>query len=209
MNVETISAPVEEAKAKLAEYRAALKRRYDKTDEILVKTYQQLAKGNMIVNVLDAIVSAGVDELHRPKMAIARADATHVWYQRSITTARRGNWNSVSSFFSSDTNRTVPTSYEFARFQFGDCPENCQRCANKRQERIRAMVPLIPPQFRPPHSLQNYHILWDTAGAWESEPPTDPFLLKRISGDLFAVLAVWDLTELERSVLKGIRARTN
>lgn len=208
MNVQTISAPVDEAKAKLAEYRAALKKRFNKTDEILVRTYRELAKGNMIVNALDAIVGAGVDELHRPKMAIARADATHVWYRRSITSARRGNWDQISSFFS-DTPRLTKNSYEFARNQFADCPENCQQCIGRRVSRFKAIVPLIPPQFRPPHRLSNYHILWDTEGAWESEPPTDPFLLKRISGDLFTVLAVWDLTELERIVLKGIRARTN
>lgn len=209
MNVTTITAPVEEAKAKLAEYRAALKRRFDKTDEILVKTYTQLAKGNMIVNVMDAIVGAGVDDLHRPKMAIARADATHVWYERAIYTTRRGRGDYVAAYFDDPSKRRASNSFEFPRGQFADCPENCEQCAQRRQPRIRAMVPLIPPQFRPPHSLTNYHILWDTEGAWESEPPVDPFLLKRVSGDLFAVLAVWDLTDLERSVLKGIRARVN
>ena len=72
------------------------------------------------------------------------------------------------------------------------------------------MVPLIPPRFRPSNNdLHRYHILWDVQGAWEAEPPKDPFLLSRIHGDLFAVLAVWDLTELERAVLKGIRAGAN
>lgn len=205
MNVATITAPVEEAKQKLAEYRAALKKRFDKTDEVLVKTYRQLAKGNMIVNVADAIISAGVDELHRPKMAIARADAQQVWFERSAWTVRRSSHAYVSTFFTNDRSRTAATSFELLRNSFVDCPENCKL----RHTRVRAMVPLIPPQFRPPHSLSNYHILWDAEGTWEAEPPVDPFLLKRISGDLFAVLAVWDLTELERSVLKGIRARTN
>lgn len=204
MNVTTITAPVDEAKQKLAEYRAALKKRFDRTDEVLVKTYRELAKGNMIVNVRDAIVGAGVDELHRPKMAIARADAEHVWFERNVWSARRGS-RFVSAFFTDNQKRTVANSYELPRYPFADCPEGCKL----RHSRIRAMVPLIPPQFRPPHSLANYHILWDAEGTWEAEPPVDPFLLKRISGDLFAVLAVWDLTELERGVLKGIRARIN
>lgn len=160
----------------------------------------------MIVNVRDAIVGAGLDDLHRPKMAIARADAEHVWFQRHISTARRGTWVQVDSFFTDISKRRVANSYELPRDLFADCPENCNRVAHTR---IRAMVPLIPPQFRPPHSLTNYHILWDAEGTWEAEPPVDPFLIKRISGDLFAVLAVWDLTELERSVLKGIRSQTN
>jgi len=32
-------------------------------------------------------------------------------------------------------------------------------------------------------------------------PPRDPALIRHIRGDLWAVLAVWDLTELERAVL--------
>lgn len=205
MEVNTISAPVDEAKAKLAEYRAALKRRFDKTDEVLAKTYRELAKGNMIVNVREAIVNAGLDEQHRPKLAIARADAEHVWYDRSVYSTRRGFQGYVSAFFIDNRNRTSAKSYELPRASFAACPDNC----NMRHSRVKAVVPLIPPQFRPPHPLTNYHILWDAEGTWEAEPPVDPFLIKRISGDLFVVLGVWDLTELERAVLKGIRAGTN
>src|SRR5690348_9371213 len=110
MNVTTITAPVAEAKAKLAEYRAALKKRFDKTDEALVKTYAQLAKGHIIVNVRDAIVGAGLDELHRPKMAIARADAEHVWFEKQIMTARRGSWEYVDSFFTDSRGRKMSAS---------------------------------------------------------------------------------------------------
>lgn len=69
------------------------------------------------------------------------------------------------------------------------------------------MVPLIPPNLRPKDSLENYHILWDVQGSWFNEPPKDPFLLKHIDGDLFAVIAEWDLTDLEISVLKSLRGR--
>jgi hypothetical protein len=37
--------------------------------------------------------------------------------------------------------------------------------------------------------------------AWNEIPARDPALLRHIRGDLWAVLAVWDLTELERAVL--------
>lgn len=39
-------------------------------------------------------------------------------------------------------------------------------------------------------------------------PPGDPLLLKHLAGTLYAVLAVWDLTELERAVFGG-RMRTS
>src|SRR5438046_3023240 len=38
---------------------------------------------------------------------------------------------------------------------------------------------------------------------WQEMPPEDPALLKHIGGDLYAVVAVWNLTELERAVLSG------
>lgn len=38
---------------------------------------------------------------------------------------------------------------------------------------------------------------------WRPEPPKDPALLRHIGGDLYSVVAVWDLTELERAVLAG------
>lgn len=38
------------------------------------------------------------------------------------------------------------------------------------------------------------------------EAPVDPALLKHIGGDLYAVVATWDLTDLERAVLDGHRA---
>jgi hypothetical protein len=31
--------------------------------------------------------------------------------------------------------------------------------------------------------------------------PRDPALIRRVAGDLWTVLSVWDLTELERAVL--------
>ena len=65
----------------------------------------------------------------------------------------------------------------------------------------RAMVPLVPPPLRPAHALRNYHVLWEAD--WQQAPPADPALLKHIGGDLYAVLAIWDLTELERAVLAG------
>lgn len=34
-------------------------------------------------------------------------------------------------------------------------------------------------------------------------PPGDPALLKHVGGDIYAVVATWDLSPLERLVLSG------
>ena len=76
------------------------------------------------------------------------------------------------------------------------------------------MVPLVPAQVKQQlrqsnrsMKLENYHVLWEVEEWYERrviEPPIDPFLLKHIGGTLYAVLAEWDLTELERSVLRRV-----
>jgi len=67
-----------------------------------------------------------------------------------------------------------------------------------------ATIPIIPPRFRPKYDLKGYHLLWEAV--WHrtktARAPRDPALLKRIGGDLFAVLAIWDLTPLEMAVLE-------
>ena len=45
-----------------------------------------------------------------------------------------------------------------------------------------------------------FHILWEVE-QWDPTPPVDPALVRHIRGDLWAVIAMWDLTELERAVL--------
>src|SRR5207253_8584714 len=85
-------------------------------------------------------------------------------------------------------------------------PSRFQRTRSLKHRAItphKAMVPIIPPHLRPADALSNYYIL--SEAHWSPEPPRDPFLLKRIDGFLFAVLAAWDLTEIERAVLGTIR----
>jgi hypothetical protein len=62
-------------------------------------------------------------------------------------------------------------------------------------------VPLVPPNLRPARGLNRYCILFEAE--WEPVPPTDPMLLRHLHGSLYAVLAVWDLTPLERAVIAG------
>jgi hypothetical protein len=63
-----------------------------------------------------------------------------------------------------------------------------------------AIVPIVPLGERPKRALANYHILWEAE--WTKAVPIDPFLLRRIGkSDMWLVLAMWDLTEVERAAL--------
>ena len=83
------------------------------------------------------------------------------------------------------------------RFPIGTLQEDKR---NSEYQHFKAIVPTVPPRFRPSASLSNYHILFEAE--WDMIAPRDPALLKHIGGDLYAVLAVWDLTEVERAVLQ-------
>lgn len=206
MEVTTITMNQAEAFSKLLQYQEALKRSQSLADRILVKTYKQLANGRALINLKDAIAAAGVDELHRPRFAVARADATHVWFTRR-TWARDHyvmRFSTYQNEFGQDNDRATRHHIDLPTSIWPGCPEGCKGFS-RHPTRLRAMVPLIPPQIRPEDSLTNYHILWDVEGAWEEEPPRDPFLLKHVAGDLYAVYGMWDLTDLEMSVMKGLR----
>jgi hypothetical protein len=73
----------------------------------------------------------------------------------------------------------------------------------------RSMVPIVPPKHRPSHGFGLRLILWEADDwTWSTPPPPprDPALLRPIGGDIYAVEATWDLTEIERLVLSGRRA---
>lgn len=43
---------------------------------------------------------------------------------------------------------------------------------------------------------------------WRRVAPADPLLLKHITGRLFAVVAQWDLTEIERAIMNAAMGRS-
>ena len=62
------------------------------------------------------------------------------------------------------------------------------------------MVPIVPLHLRPKRGLQNYYTLWEAE--WGPIVPKDPMLLRPIGkGDMWLVVAAWDLTEVERAAL--------
>ena len=66
-----------------------------------------------------------------------------------------------------------------------------------------AQTPIIPMRLMPEYNLMNYFILWEVEKWTKFDmPKPDPLLLKRITENLFVVLASWDLTELERMVIR-------
>jgi hypothetical protein len=194
MNVTTIEMPREQALKAYREYRQAVRENPDSTaaDRAVMLGYKALANGKALINAADAIKAGGLDELARPRLALARAHWQHAHLDRRVdggclfTEDQRGRTKASRCVLPPNT-FTWPPGRPFYQMP-----------------RSKAVVPMIPSPIRPGGDLSRFHILWEAD--WQ-EVPRDPMLLRQLDGDLYVVLAVWDLTELERSVL-GARLRT-
>lgn len=206
MNLATIEVPKEEALRRFEAYRSLVKRgkrsRLREEDAALITAYKTLSEGKAIIDLHEAMRTAGIDALGRPKLAIVRADAQWVWFGRA--------WRSNG-----------PVNYDA---RFGMDRSHAQTSAKERMRSVRipgpvfgnvvlssqdwrAMVPIIPPAIRPPAShLNQFHVLWEAA--WQRNVPRDPALVRKVTGSLYALLAVWDLTPLEQAVLGMVRNAT-
>ena len=203
MNLATLELPVETAKARLVEYEKLLATERTAEDEAIAAGYRAAARGLPVIVMPEVFNAGGWFDNGLPRLAIARADATEVRVEieRAWSSA-----NTVDLVFADDdraSNRgaligahTVRVNRVFGR---GEQQHN-------RQTRGRTVVPLIPPRHRPRlRRLRGFHILWEV-DSWTPMPSKDPALVRHIRGDLWAVVATWDLTELEMAVLSQ-RAR--
>lgn len=158
------------------------------------RTYQLIAQGRVVIRAQQSVVDAGLGEDGYPKLAISRADTEtcylHGWKNgRALFTWRED--------FSEWSHRSHWRFY--VDFPQGSFPEiNTSKGWGGRV--AQSTVPIIPIHLRPKRGLQNYHILYEAE--WGPTPPVDPLLLRRIGkGDMWLVVAAWDLTEVEQAAL--------
>jgi hypothetical protein len=206
MNVTPIAMNKADALKAFQAYQAAVRadrtttRTTWKTEDVaLMQAYKHLAKGTTVLDLQSAMMQAGSRlfdgcPIPLPRLAIVPSDAPQCFLElRRDGGARFG----ATRFAKAKTNSV--------RFPGGTFPEVANDVVFWRVNEHATMTPIIPPQLRPKHDLANYRTLWEVE-QWTQEPPKDPMLLKPLGGMLYAVLATWDLTEMERAVLRG-RAR--
>jgi hypothetical protein len=204
MNTPTITMPVEQAKAKLRAYRSNLHKDAEAEYAAAAQGYEALAAGRTLISLTEAIRAGGFDEKMRPKLAVARADRREVEFK----------WQSHRNVATFDTRKgTVENDSLAIRVDMGRSHDviRTMRDGSTWSPDVRgfAMVPMVPADVRPATGqLREWFILWEVE-QWSdtrlTAPPRDPYLLQHIGGDLYAVLAEWDLTDLERTIMAGIR----
>lgn len=201
MNVATITMDPQEARERLRHYRTGVHRRADAEWERAATAYEQLAEGTPLVVLSQAIQGAPVDAKGRPKLAIARADRKQVHIKFD------GAW----AWFSTDLRQLWGDFRERqTRFPGLHLPVNLNRPAPVGQPTGYALVPMVPPNVLGRRIPREHFILWEVE-QWSDVsiralPDRDPYLLHRVADDLYAVVGEWDLTEVERAVMRD-RAR--
>jgi hypothetical protein len=221
VELATITEDPHVARRAYLEYRAAVRsgarrklgeaqRRYDRVDDATMRAYRALSQGKQLIRLADTVRAGGVTRVEArawsgkytavlPRLAVCRADA------------RRCHTNGVDPDGMVNFYAGVPDRYGYSPSKSklnrvtlpdGTFPEDqrTERGYSRSTHHI-AVVPTIPPPLRPPHNLSGYRVLWEAD--WTEQVPVDPALLKHVGGDLYAVVAVWNLSELERAVLAG------
>lgn len=182
MNVTKIAVDREKARELWREYRKH--QHYSAPiDAEIERTYKLLAQGRTVIQAFESIRQAGLNGDGLPKLAICRADAKECYWRPehnkgvflADTSWPRGN-------IASSKRLSVPWPGMSSNHNGG-----------------RSFLPLIPIHLRPKRGMANYHVLWEAE--WTRIPPRDPYLLRRLGGDMWLVVAAWDLTEVERAAM--------
>jgi hypothetical protein len=199
MQLTPLVTDAEEAKERLVEYSKLAADERTAEDRRIQAGYRAAARGMPVISLSEAVQAGGYFDNGLPRIAVVRADAKMCWLYSDWLGNRREAL--IFSRHPEAENRRALVGIDTVRVEV---PEHSER-RNNRWTRARTIVPLIPPEHRPKRRrLHLFHILWEVE-SWTLEAPRDPALLKWIGGDLWAVVAAWDLSELERHVLAGRR----
>lgn len=192
-----------ETKAKATElwheYKAAAKTFKDPIYADLQKIYNQVKGGQKVVDIHKVIGKGGVHDNFHPKLAIAKATNKKVWcrYEQNgdVRYTNENEWKVLKPDI------VLPKC--MPEIPKEKLPVNRWNSTVRQGHfNLIAPVPLIPAKLRPKTLTDDYYILWEV-DVWQMIPPTDPYLLRRITKNMFVVLAGWDLTEIEKSAMAG------
>lgn len=178
MKVERIVVDKEKARELYQEYKKH--QHYSAPIDVEIqRTYKVLAQGRTVIQAIKSLEVAGFGPDKMPLLAIAKADAKTCF------------WRTHSGYGVFCTNE------RWARARSKQMRVNIPGVSLQHPEG-QAVVPLVPIHLRPKRGLANYHILWEAD--WKAIPK-DPYLLRRIGGDMWLVVAAWDLTDVERAAM--------
>jgi hypothetical protein len=203
MQLDTIEISPDEAKARLAEYEALLQEERTIQDYQIAAGYKAAARGLPIIRLSETIAAGGYFAYGLPRIAVIRATAQVCYvYRENVTNTTDFVFTDANEGWHQDRNRGALVNRRSVRVRV-PFDESHRIYRSNQWSAASTIIPAIPPRHRPRRRrLRGFHILWEVE-QWDRVVPRDPALLRHIAGDLWAVHAVWDLTDLERAVLLG------
>jgi len=170
------------------------------------KVYNQLKSGRKVIDIYEVFRRSGFNKKYEPRIAIAQADCSQIRCRMK----NNGDFCEVAfmkSFgryeYTKITDITIASQLEiFTKMPNEFTDKDWRGQFNGSEKDLMAIVPKIPASIRPIGNLNRYYILWEIR-KWKPIPPKDPYLLRRITRNMFVIVAGWELTELERAVMKG------
>lgn len=195
MEIEKFALKKERAYKLWQEYVKACKENpKDRFLQDMKKVYNQLKSGRKIIDIDVAFQRSGLTVNGEPRIAIAQASTKEViciYHQNgTVDFLNRESWDDYPMA------KDVVIKDIFPEIPDGVLPKY------ESKKTMKAPVPVIPASLRPKGDLSKYYILWEV-DEWKPIPPKDPYLLRRITKNMFVVFAGWKLTKLERAVMKG------
>jgi hypothetical protein len=206
LKVEQLAIPKNKASEEYEAYKQELKRSKTQFNEDMKSLYAHMKHGGKVLDLWESMKLAGLNSDGDPKLAIIGASFSKVRFskeydwQNNMMVSNGGAFQPATSLtWSQRMKYQVVVPKEF----FPDWSKDAKGSILRRE--IETITPIVPARIMNAlrsHKLENYHILWEVE-KWQPVPPKDPMLLKRITPNMFLILATWDLSPLERAVIRG------
>lgn len=207
MQIEQLALPKQKAQREWETYKQEIRESKTQFNKDMLALYAHMKHGGKVLDLWESVKLAGLNVDGDPKLAITNADSPKVrfvknytWTTPSTTVSDGGAFYPVDYSWRKRENQKIRISQQFFPSEW---PKD--QNGNIVRKEIETVTPIIPARIMNvlrSHNLANYHILWEVE-KWQPIPPKDPILLKRISPNMFLILATWDLTPLERAVIRG------
>lgn len=188
-------------------YKLELQRSKTQFNQDMASLYAHMRHGGKVIDLWESMKLAGLNKDGDPKLAIVQADQAKVRFCKSRPSSGTFEFdrnNGRKSWGDWKIDVRIPDGF-FSAWPEGISGTPPNQWKVLLRANVETTVPIVPAKIMNPlrsHKLENYHVLWEVE-EWKPVPPKDPMLLKRITPNMFLILAAWDLTKLERAVIRG------
>ena len=178
-----------ELKIDVNEARESIKR-FPRSQEPAIRVFRAIAQGQRVINLPDSLSQAGLNDQGLPRLAISTSN--ECFYERNSDhhIFRFKNWGSDAIRFS---NKILPKKFNqrWSSYWVSNCPPIPTEI--KEQTKDDDLFCWEVSKWQKHETHQRMQISTD-----------DPVVLRPLSGELYCVVAEWDLTELEKKIFGRI-----